>query len=185
MPFTPWSFKRLVLLAGRGARAFAALAKLTPARADMMISMLSRELTQKGLVEALGICASVVSRMVRALERLGLVARRTPAEDRRVRWVSLTAAGRKALDVFFDGWMPSDGTCTVQARAEHEVLEDWRDTLIPIGLYFLMPYLDAGPVLRRIRNAHGEVDYWAEDFGVEEARKMRRERNSAMRERAR
>ena len=68
--FTPFSFRRMMLLAGRGARAFAALAELTPARADMMFAMLREELSQKELVMALGISKSVVSRMVRALEKL-------------------------------------------------------------------------------------------------------------------
>ena len=173
MPFTRFSFRRLVLLAGKGARAFAALAQLTPARGDMMFAMLREELSQKQLVLALGVSKSVVSRMVRALEKLQLVARRTPKEDRRVRLVSLTESGRVALDIFFDGWMPDDGHESIQADAEHEVLEQLRDELVGTGFRVEIPHGDVGPVLQRIRMVQAENDYWADDFGVEEAKTMR------------
>ena len=177
MPFTRFSFKRLVLLAGKGARAFAALGQLTPARGDMMLAMLHQELSQTELVLALGVSKSVVSRMVQALERLGLVARRKSNEDGRVRLVSLTEAGRCTLDTYFNGWMVEDGTDSFQSGAEFELLEKWRDLLATTGLRIELPPADVGHVLRHIRSVQAVTDYWAEDFGAAKARTMRCHRN--------
>ncbi len=177
MPFTRFSFKRLVLLAGKAARAFAALGQLTPARGDMMLAMLHQELSQTELVLALGVSKSVVSRMVQALEALGLVARRKPKEDRRVRLVSLTEAGRRTLDTYFDGWMAEDGKGSFQADAEGQMLETWRESLATTGLRVEVPTGDVGPVLRHIRSEQAGADYWADDFGIEEAKTMRCHRN--------
>jgi DNA-binding MarR family transcriptional regulator len=171
--FTPFSFKRMVLLAGRAARAFAALAELTPARADMMIALLHEEFSQRELAWKLGVCEEVVSRMVRALEGLGHLARRTPPNDRRVRLVRLTDQGRRALDIFFDGWMADDGEFHVQQCAELNLLEHWRRELDAAGFRFDIGVADAGPLFRHIRRTHAQREYWADSFPDAEARAMR------------
>lgn len=54
--------------------------------------------TQKRLAEALGIELPSLTRTLVQLERQGLVARRVPAGDRRVREVVFTAEGRRVLE---------------------------------------------------------------------------------------
>ncbi len=89
---------------------------LTAARFDMMYVILrqrgtelcAREIPQRELVQALGVSAPVVSRMLRSLERLGLVARRRPQYgDQRQRYIGLTDAGesciRKACRIMIRG----------------------------------------------------------------------------------
>ncbi len=73
---------------------------LTPARFDMLYVLFSRagadrrrSITQRELRAALGVCASVVSRMVRALERVGLLSRRRSPYDGRQVDLSLTPRG--------------------------------------------------------------------------------------------
>ncbi len=143
----------------------------------MMQTMLFRELTHTDLAWTLGVCAPVVSRMVRALVELGLLKRRTPETDRRVRIVSLTEAGRKALDIFYDGWAPKLDGASIQADAECELLRDWEAPLGASGIRFEWPDNDVGPTLQRIRYLQSRTDYWADDFGVEEAKTMRCHRN--------
>lgn len=50
-----------------------------------------------GLAAAEQVRAPTMSRLIRDLERKGLVARATDPEDRRVQWISATAAGRRLL----------------------------------------------------------------------------------------
>jgi DNA-binding MarR family transcriptional regulator len=75
---------------------------LTPARFDMLYVLFASArhhskpyptLTQRHLRRTLGICASVTSRMVRALEALGLVTRQRCDLDRRQVRVRLTDRG--------------------------------------------------------------------------------------------
>jgi DNA-binding MarR family transcriptional regulator len=76
---------------------------LTPARYDMLYAIngevpgdddLDGEITsQDDLPGILGVHKSVVSRMLRSLEQLGLVTRRRCPADGRQRWVELTEAG--------------------------------------------------------------------------------------------
>jgi DNA-binding MarR family transcriptional regulator len=74
---------------------------LTAARFDMLYVLFSRAgadrcrpaIAQRELRAALGVCASVVSRMVRALERLGLLIRRRSLYDGRQIDLSLTLRG--------------------------------------------------------------------------------------------
>ena len=74
---------------------------LTPARFDLMrLVHLRRE---RGTVQAslkwmLGVSASTISRMVRALEKLGFVRRVTDAQDRRYLRVYITDAGEQAVE---------------------------------------------------------------------------------------
>lgn len=75
---------------------------LTAARFDLMQPLLAREcdraftLRQSELRRILGVTAGVVSRMLRALEALGLV-ERTKGYDRRQREVTLTARGMECM----------------------------------------------------------------------------------------
>jgi DNA-binding MarR family transcriptional regulator len=73
---------------------------LTPARFDMLTAV--REIgrngcTQRDLRAALGVTAATVSRMLRALEALGLVLRTRDFPDRRQRWIQLTELGTRRL----------------------------------------------------------------------------------------
>jgi DNA-binding MarR family transcriptional regulator len=72
---------------------------LTPARLDMLRVVLERcgRVRQSALRRLLGVCNSVVSIMVRSLERLGFVVRHRCWNDRRTLDVILTARGRYAL----------------------------------------------------------------------------------------
>ncbi|HEY8040344.1 MAG TPA: MarR family transcriptional regulator [Polyangiaceae bacterium] len=80
---------------------------LTAARFDMMCALLGDHrrrhdvvtfsVRQSILRRTLGVSASVVSRMVRALEALGLVVRRRAREDRRQHDVSLTESGDRCI----------------------------------------------------------------------------------------
>ena len=80
---------------------------LTAARFDLMYALLLHDpidrscgvrMRQSELRRSLGVSASVVSRMLQSLERLGLVARRRPEHgDRRQRQLSLTERGRACI----------------------------------------------------------------------------------------
>jgi DNA-binding MarR family transcriptional regulator len=80
---------------------------LTAARFDLMYALLERDpiggacgvrMLQSELRGKLGVCASVVSRMLKSLEALGLVTRRRPEYgDRRQRELSLTERGRACI----------------------------------------------------------------------------------------
>jgi DNA-binding MarR family transcriptional regulator len=80
---------------------------LTAARFDMMYALFGRALaypstryagTQSELRRELGVCKSVVSRMVASLEKLGLLTRRRlPFGDQRQRHLELTKAGLECI----------------------------------------------------------------------------------------
>jgi DNA-binding MarR family transcriptional regulator len=78
---------------------------LTGARFDLLSAFLEGEYTRPACVELrqselrrrLGVCASVVSRMLRALQERGWVARRRDPEDRRSWRLSLTPAGEQVI----------------------------------------------------------------------------------------
>jgi DNA-binding MarR family transcriptional regulator len=84
---------------------------LTAARFDLLYALLSREgsdlirygTRQSELRGKLGVCASVVSRMLASLEAVGWVTRRRlqQGSDRRQCWVMLTAGGRQRIAVAF------------------------------------------------------------------------------------
>ncbi|KXS38343.1 MAG: MarR family transcriptional regulator, transcriptional regulator for hemolysin [Halomonadaceae bacterium T82-2] len=63
-----------------------------------MLRHLGDGATQKQLADSLGIELPSLSRTLAQMERQGLIERRTPSEDRRVRQVFFTAAGRRALE---------------------------------------------------------------------------------------
>src|SRR6185369_10206810 len=103
-PWMRFTFKRLVLLAGKAARAFAKIAKSTPQRIDLLLAVRFQSLPQKYVASELGVTAPVVSRMVDALEKLGLVKRVVPLGDRRIRLVCLTPKGQSALNCLYDNY---------------------------------------------------------------------------------
>ena len=78
---------------------------LTAARFDLLSAFLEGEyrrpsrieLRQSDLRRMLGVCASVVSRMLRALYELGWVARRRDSEDRRTWTLALTPSGETVI----------------------------------------------------------------------------------------
>jgi DNA-binding MarR family transcriptional regulator len=80
---------------------------LTAARFDLLYALMagrSEDLIVNGRLQSdlrrmLGVSASVISRMLQSLERLGLVGRERPAQggDRRQRLVRLTAAGIECI----------------------------------------------------------------------------------------
>ena len=80
---------------------------LTAARFDLLYELLSRDnlmpngARQSELRRCLGVCASVVSRMLASLEALGWVVRRRSEGDRRQRLVTLTATGRQRIAMAF------------------------------------------------------------------------------------
>jgi DNA-binding MarR family transcriptional regulator len=83
----------------RVTRKVLAAAGLTAARFDLLHPLLNQRgndsypVLQDELRRQLGVTAGVVSRMLSALEKLGLVRRRTPFHDRRRRLVQLTEQG--------------------------------------------------------------------------------------------
>lgn len=95
------NYKRLGLLAGKAARECARMIGLTSARLDLMVLVWRFDRTQVELATILCVSPSVISRMVDALEELGLVVRTVPL-DRRKRVIRPTAQGLmklRALDV--------------------------------------------------------------------------------------
>jgi DNA-binding MarR family transcriptional regulator len=73
---------------------------LTAARFDMMHLLAGHPcgMLQSQLRRRLGVTAGVVSRMVRALEKLGWITRKKDCYvDRRQRWLELTASGRERI----------------------------------------------------------------------------------------
>jgi DNA-binding MarR family transcriptional regulator len=70
---------------------------LTAARYDMLYVLMHGTVLQSGLRQKLGVCRSVVSRMLRSLEELGLVTRIVKRKDTRQRLVKLTEAGLRCI----------------------------------------------------------------------------------------
>src|SRR5215510_5047478 len=69
---------------------------LTPAQAGLLHRLAPHEdLPMIGLADALHCQASNVTDLVDKLERRGLIERRVDANDRRVKMIALTAAGRR------------------------------------------------------------------------------------------
>lgn len=82
----------------KGTRKPLAEVGLTAARYDMLETLrVFKDLTQRQLQRILGVSAPTVSRMLDALEDLGMIERRQIDTDRRFRVVRLTKAGAAAL----------------------------------------------------------------------------------------
>lgn len=132
------TFKRLALLGGHLARTYARLAELTQARLDFVLALADKARCQRELAEVLCVSEAVISKMVRALIRLGLVQRHIPLADRRFRIVSLTNAGRERLDMLNEHELPTeDLDVDCQGLCESQWLAHWRQPLESYRLGFL------------------------------------------------
>jgi DNA-binding MarR family transcriptional regulator len=165
------TFKKLVLMAGYAARAFAKEFDLTPARIDLMLALQFGPTLQRDLARDLAVTPPVVSRMLRALEGLGLVFRRKLEEDRRHRIVALTSWGKSTLETLFDGFFVDDGSITLQADCENMLACDFRNTLKHGGLPVKpLPNVHNRSILWRMLHAVRKRKYfhlddnWREDL---------------------
>ena len=75
-------------------------AGLTPARFDLLrvVSAEPEGVRQSTLVDLLGVARSVVSRMLKAMQLLGLIVRRRDTRDRRCLIVHITAVGDDSME---------------------------------------------------------------------------------------
>ncbi len=124
------SFKRLHWSSMRFARDWAEEYGTTPARFDMMLTIArAGGITMANLRRALDVCGPVVSRMLEALEDLGL-ARREPYErDRRTYWVTLTPRGQQRLafaqaELLEEGFTETQLRIVVSADPEDETVNE-------------------------------------------------------------
>ncbi len=124
------NLRRLGLLAGKAARMFAARASLTPQRVDLLLLLRRETLKQSHLANYLCVTRSVVSRMVAALEEIGLVVRAKGLRDRRERYASITEAGRKRLALCF----PKPTCHGAQDEGEIKWLRWWRESMASLGI---------------------------------------------------
>jgi DNA-binding MarR family transcriptional regulator len=103
---------------------------ITPARIDMLYALehshwYRLEKEQRLLSEKLGVVKSVVSRMLRSMERRGWITRKKDEDDRR-RWiVTVTDAGKELLERVLGGFYRSGAT----QHWMHRTLmgDDWRN----------------------------------------------------------
>lgn len=74
---------------------------LTPARFDMIriVELHTEGIPQRNIQYLLGVSAPTVSRMLKSLERLGMIVRRPWERDRRSLYVRLTERGREVVRV--------------------------------------------------------------------------------------
>lgn len=134
------TFKRATLLAGHWARQLALVAKLTPARADLMLLLRDHPMLQAGIIREMCVSAPVVSRMLKALEGLGLVQRRPHPSDHRYRIVELTRLGHEALAPLFEDLLPEgDEAGTVQDAAESITLTYLKGPLTQLAIQTDIP----------------------------------------------
>ena len=158
------NFKRMALLSGKAARALSGLVKLTPARIDLMVAVLHWERSQSELATVLCVHPSVVCRIVRALLHLGLVSRRIPPEDRRLRLVRLTAEGeaRLAPCIGSSPLLPADGSRNAQCAGEGAWLLDWNRPLARMRVRIGTLVRSVYPPLfyMRIRNRQNPYRSW-------------------------
>lgn len=124
------NLKRLGLLAGKGARMFAARADLTPQRVDLMLLLRQATRRQSDVANTLCVTRSVVTKMVNALEALGLVVRAIGTKDKRERYASLTQRGRERLARCF----PTPTRHGAQDQGEIQWLRWYRSYLATLGI---------------------------------------------------
>ncbi len=125
-----FNLRRLGLLAGKAARGFARRAGLTPQRIDLMLLVRRGPASQREIADQLCVSPSVVSRILDALEQLGLVARTRDLHDPRVRIPELTDAGRERLALCF----PSPTIHGAQDEGEITWLTYWRTSIASLGI---------------------------------------------------
>jgi DNA-binding MarR family transcriptional regulator len=128
---------------------------LTPARFDMLTAIGGDGRTcgraQGELRTLLGVSAATISRMLRSLEAMGLVARtKNERPDRRRRWVVLTELGAKCLRKATRRLVRSGAIqLAVDSALTDNRAYDESLCLVEMDL--------AESILRRIRNAFGDV----------------------------
>lgn len=127
--------KRLGLLSGKAAREVARLVGLTSARLDLMVLVWRYDRSQVELATILCVSASVVSRMVDALEELGLVVRTIP-RDRRERVIRPTAEGLRRLRALDVPGLDESGTRGAQCVGERSWFHFWQPHLSRRGMRF-------------------------------------------------
>jgi len=96
-----FGIKRVHLRTLAVSRALLARVALTPARFDLMriVELHTDGILQRNIQYLLGVSAPTVSRMLKALEKLGMIRRRRLASDRRCVDVHLTHVGRNVVGV--------------------------------------------------------------------------------------
>jgi MarR family transcriptional regulator for hemolysin len=95
-----FAYKRVHLAGNRRALMLLAAFGVTPARFDLMRMLYGREtfaMAQSALRAELGVARATVSRMLKALEKLHLVERKTDELDRRTKTVTLTHAAQSLV----------------------------------------------------------------------------------------
>ncbi len=100
MDSLPFAIKRAHLRTVHALRALAVPFGLTPARFDLMYLVHTGKphgVRQRGLHERLGLASATVSKMLKRLEELGLLERRTHHADRRKKIVQLSREGTKRM----------------------------------------------------------------------------------------
>ena len=126
---------------------------LTAARFDMLTAIwksYGHGIGQRELVDMLGVTAATISRMLKSLEKLGLLTRTRPSNDLRRRDVQLTAKGittiRRATRCFIGS---GAAQLAVDCALSENRVEDY-------DLCFnMMDWAD--DILRRLRHAFGDI----------------------------
>src|SRR5579862_2539415 len=87
---------------------------MTPARVDLLYALVNRpwpaDREQRLLPERLGVCKSVVSRMLKSLKELGWITKQKKEDDRRMWIVTVTKAGKEAFDNVYEMLVKSRAT---------------------------------------------------------------------------
>jgi DNA-binding MarR family transcriptional regulator len=80
--------------------------RLTPARLELLMKIHAAEgIAQRELTRVLGVTPPVLTRMLEALDRLGLVVRRPCGHDQRAKVLALTPEGRRRVEQALDAVM--------------------------------------------------------------------------------
>lgn len=108
----------------------AARAGITPAQATVL-TMLSTPMPMRRLAERMGCDPSNITGIVDRLEDKGLVERGADSSDRRVKQISATPAGRKALASFQDELVQTSSITALSPDARRRALSIFRDTQAP------------------------------------------------------
>jgi len=118
-----FAYKRVHLAGNRNALKLLLAFGVTPARFDLMRILYGNRtfsMTQSWLRGELGVARATVSRMLMALEKLGLVERKTDEYDRRTKRVTLTTAARSLVWRALDGLVrPRVLAKVIDAGLEH------------------------------------------------------------------
>jgi DNA-binding MarR family transcriptional regulator len=153
------NLRRVALLAGKTARGLARLAGLTPARADLLIELGRKARTQVDLAAQLCVSPPVVSRMLVALEKLGLVERTRRSGDRRYKLVSITDKAAELLERLRRIFLERNEE--VQTRAESMWCEEWARALGSIEFEYILPQVSVTRLLRGMQHRNEQTDYFA------------------------